>query len=64
MDFYEEDDDIIRSSRSKMFFKKDVLKNFGIFTEKRPVLESPFNKVAGIKASYTDLKNSYTGVFL
>ena len=64
MDFYEEDDDIIRSSCSKMFFKKGVLKNFGIFTEKTPVLESPFNKVAGIQASYTDLKNSYTEVFL
>ena len=34
MDFLEEDDDI-RSSRSQMFFKIDVLKNLTIFTGKR-----------------------------
>ena len=31
-----------------MFFKADVLKNFAIFTGKIPVLESLFNKVAGL----------------
>ena len=34
MDFHEEDDDIIRSSRSQMFLKIGVLKNFVIFTGK------------------------------
>ena len=37
-----------RSSRSQMFFKIDVLKNFADFTEKH--LESFCNKVAGLKA--------------
>ena len=32
MDFPEEDDDVIRSSRSQMFFKIGVYKNFAIFT--------------------------------
>ena len=35
MDFYEEEDDIIRSSRSQMIFKKGVLKYFAIFTGKQ-----------------------------
>ena len=34
MDFHEEDGDIIRSSRSQMFFKIGVPKNFAIFTAK------------------------------
>ena len=33
-----------------MFFKIVVLKNFAIFTGKTPVLESLFNKIAGLKA--------------
>ena len=33
-----------------MFFKMRALKNFVIFTGKTPVLESLFNKVAGLKA--------------
>ena len=36
-----------------MFFKLGVLKNFVIFTEKTPVLESLFDKVAGLNASNT-----------
>ena len=32
MDFHEEDDDIIGSSRSEIFFKIGLLKNFAIFT--------------------------------
>ena len=38
-----------RSSRSQMFLKIDVLKNFASFTSfaSLPVLESLFNKVAG-----------------
>ena len=35
MDFHEEDDDIIRSSRSQFFSKVDALKKFAIFTGKR-----------------------------
>ena len=31
-----------------MFFKIDVLKNFAILTEKSPVPEFLFNKVAGV----------------
>ena len=34
MEFREEDDDIIRSSRSQMLFKIGILKNFAIFTGK------------------------------
>ena len=34
MDFHEEDDNIIRSSASQMFFKIGALKNFAIFTGK------------------------------
>ena len=34
MDFHEEDDDIIRSSLSQMFFKIGILKNFATFTGK------------------------------
>ena len=33
-----------------MFFKIDFLKNFAIFTKRHPVLESLFNKAAGLKA--------------
>ena len=35
MDFHEEDNDIIRSSRSQIFFKISVLKHFAIFTGKQ-----------------------------
>ena len=34
MDFHEEDNDIVRSSRSQMFFKIGVFKNFAIFKGK------------------------------
>ena len=34
IDFHKEDDDIVKSSRSQMFFKIGVLKNFAIFTGK------------------------------
>ena len=57
MDFQEEDHDIIRNSRSQMFFKIGVLKNFAVFTGKRPCWSLLYDKVAG-------LKDSYTGVFL
>ena len=39
-----------RISCSQMSFKIDGFKNFAIFTEKRPVLESLCNKVAGLYA--------------
>ena len=35
MDFHKEDDGIIRSSRSQMLLKIDVLKKLAIFTGKR-----------------------------
>ena len=43
----------IRSSRSQVFFKIDVLQNLAIFTEKIPVLASyrKNTRVAGFKAS-------------
>ena len=31
-----------------MFFKIGVLKHFAIFTAKKPVLESSFNKIVGL----------------
>ena len=39
----------LRTSRLQMFFKIDVLKNFRKFHRNTLVLESLFNKVAGIK---------------
>ena len=33
--FHEENDDIVRSSRSQMFSKRGALKKFAIFTGKR-----------------------------
>ena len=43
---------IFRSSRSQVFFKIVVLKNFAIFTRNRKttVLESPFTKVVDLQA--------------
>ena len=35
---------------SEVFCKKGILINFAIFTGKKPVLESPFNKITGLKA--------------
>ena len=35
MNFHEEDNDIIRSSRSQMFFKTGALKKFNVFKGKR-----------------------------
>ena len=42
--------DHCRSSRSQMFFAIGVLKTFHNIHRKAPVLESLFNKVAGLKA--------------
>ena len=42
-----------RSSRSQIFFKLGVLKNFANFTGKRLCLESLFNKVLCLKPSFT-----------
>ena len=44
-----------RSSLSRMFFKLDVLKNFCKFHRKTPVLETLFNKVAGLKETSTQV---------
>ena len=40
----------LRSSRSQMFLKIAVLKNFAITVKKRPVLECLFEKFAGLQA--------------
>ena len=40
-----------RNSRSQMFFKIGFLKTFANFIEKKTVLESLFNKVAGLRVS-------------
>ena len=37
------------SSRSQILFETNFIKNFAVFTEKIPVLEFPFNKVADLK---------------
>ena len=50
--------DYDRNSHRICFIKKAVLKNFTIFTEKQPVLESLFNKVAGLQTS-ENFKNTY-----
>ena len=53
---------LYRSSRSQMFFKIGVLRNF---RRKTPVLESVFNKVAGLKVCNFIKKGlQNTGVFL
>ena len=39
----------VRSSRSQMFFKINVLKKLRKFHRKKPVLQSLLNKVAGLK---------------
>ena len=36
------------------FFKTSVLKNFANFTERAPMLDSLFNKVAGLWAFFTE----------
>ena len=41
---------VTKSSYRKCSIKQAVLKNFAIFKEKTPVLESLFNKVAGLQA--------------
>ena len=43
-----------------MLFKLGALKNMADLTRKTPVLESLFNKVAGLR----EKKDSKTGVFL
>ena len=40
-----------RNSRSQMFFKIGFLKTFANLIEKKTVLESLFNKVAGLRVS-------------
>ena len=69
----EEKDQVINSNvmfhireavgRSQRFFKIGVLKFFCKFHRKVPVLESLFNKVAGLKRSATLLKRDSTQVF-
>ena len=51
---------LFNSSRSQMFFKIGVLKNFTNFTGKHLSL---FNKVAGLSAGTLIKRDSNTGVF-
>ena len=54
-----------RSSRSEVFWKNGVLKNFAKFTRKHLCQSLFFNKVAGLQACKFTLKNdSGTGLFL
>ena len=54
-----------RSSHQRCSVRKDALKNFANFTEKTPVLESLFNKVADLFSPATLLKrDSNKGFFL
>ena len=55
---------ISQSIRSPMFLKIGVLKNFGIFSKKTPVLESLFNKVAGLRPTTLLKRDSNAVVFL
>ena len=64
MDFHEEDDDIIGSSRSQMFFKIGVFKNFAIFTEKHLCRSLFSNKVVSFRPENLLKRDSYIGVFL
>ena len=52
------------SSRSQMIFKTGVLNNYAMFTGKKPMLESLFNKVAVLKPATLLKRVSNTGVFL
>ena len=54
---------LFKSSRSLMFFKIGVLKNFAIFTRKQ-VLESLLNKVADLKAFNFKKKRLHYGDLL
>ena len=45
----------VRSSHWRCSVRKTVLKNFGNFTVKRPVLKSLFNKVADLWACFVNI---------
>ena len=49
MDFHEEDDDIIRSSRAQMLLKIGVLKKFAISIGKRLCWIFPLIKLLGLR---------------
>ena len=51
MDFHEEDDDIIRSSRLQFFSKIGALKKFAIFTGKRLCWSLFLIKLLGFKSA-------------
>ena len=52
-----------RSSRSQMFFKIGVLKNFAIFTGKHLCCNLFFNKVAGLRYATLLKKETLSQVF-
>ena len=64
MDFHEEDDDIIRSSRSQMFSKKAALKKFAIFTGKRLCWSLFLIKLLDFRPATLFKRDSLTGAFL
>ena len=59
---------IFKRSRTQMFFKTGVIGNFAIFTGKKSVLESLFNKVTGLRPATLfqprTKRDFNTGVFL
>ena len=59
-----EKDLTLRNGRPELFCKKAALKTFPKFTEKRPALESLFNKVEGLSHATLSKRNSSAGVFL
>ena len=63
MDFYEEDDDIIRSSRSQMFSKIGALKKFAMFTGKRLCWSLFLIKLLDFRPATLFKRDSQTGVF-
>ena len=62
MNLYEEDDDIIRSSRSPMFLKIGVLKKFTIFTGKHLCWSLFLIKLLGFSSATLFKRDSNTGV--
>ena len=64
MDFQEEDDDIVRGSRSPMLLKIGVLKKFAILTGKRLCWSLSLIKLLGFRPATVFKRDSQIVVFL
>ena len=64
MYFHEEDDDIVKSSRSQTFLKIDALKNFAIFTRKYLCWGLFLIKLQAFRLVALLKRDPYTGTFL